>query len=212
MLSAHESLSSVDLAWLRMERATNPMMVVAVLTLASRVHVADIRAIAEQRLLRFRRFLQIPVEDTVGAHWEDDPRFDIEAHVHPLVLPTPAHQRELEAAASELASTALDPRHPLWQIHVIERYRRGSAIIARFHHCYADGIALLQVLVSLTDATQETAPHIPADNHDSAAALRFLPLAGPAISAWDLLSWRSDAAGDAFRATHSSATSRAAIL
>src|SRR3546814_4182610 len=40
---------------------------------------------------------------------------------------------------------------PLWQFHLVERYQGCSALVARLHHSYADGIALVQVLLSLTD-------------------------------------------------------------
>jgi WS/DGAT/MGAT family acyltransferase len=48
-------------------------------------------------------------------------------------------------------STPLDQSKPLWQLHVIEGVGKGSALVARLHHCIADGIALIQVLLSLTD-------------------------------------------------------------
>lgn len=180
---AHEPLSSVDLAWLRMERAANPMMVVAVLTLASRVRLEAIMDLVASRLLRFARFRERPVEDMSGAHWEEDPLFDVQTHVHALELPPPARQAQLEAAASDLASTPLDPHHPLWQIHVVERYRRGSAVIARFHHCYADGIALLRVLVSLTDTVAAPSGDVaPAVDSRSTDLLSFVPFVAPAIS------------------------------
>jgi WS/DGAT/MGAT family acyltransferase len=78
-----------------------------------------------------------------------------------------------------LASTALDPDHPLWQMHLIERYRKGSALIARFHHCYADGMALLNVFLSLTDPSQQPAASTPLPVSSTAAE--------PAASALGLL-------------------------
>ena len=52
----------------------------------------------------------------------------------------------------ELASTPFNTGRPLWTFHLIEHYQGGSAIIVRIHHAYADGIALVQVLVALADA------------------------------------------------------------
>jgi WS/DGAT/MGAT family acyltransferase len=147
-----ESMSGADLAWLRMERPTNPMMVVAVLILGARLQRGTVRALLQERLLRFERFRQLPVHDALGTHWQTAEDFDLDAHLHCLRLPPRAGQAQLEAAAGRLASKQLDPHHPMWQIHLVERYRRGSAIIARFHHCYADGIALMRVLLSLTDS------------------------------------------------------------
>jgi len=56
---------------------------------------------------------------------------------------------------SDLMSTPLDFSKPLWQIHLIENYGEGCAIMSRLHHCIADGMALVFVLLSLTDMTPD---------------------------------------------------------
>lgn len=187
-----EPMSGIDLAWLRMERATNPMTIVAVLILDGRVTRARMRALLADRLLRFERFRELPVSDALGTRWTQDPHFDLETHLRSLRLPPRAGQRQLEQAASKLASTQLNPRRPLWQIHLVERYGKGSAVIARFHHCYADGIALMRVLLSLTDATPTPvaarAPTVPATRGNSQGGLLSLvspltDLVGSAMSA-----------------------------
>jgi WS/DGAT/MGAT family acyltransferase len=38
-----------------------------------------------------------------------------------------------------------------WQFHVVDGPTGGSTVVARLHHCIADGIALASVLLSLTD-------------------------------------------------------------
>ena len=57
---------------------------------------------------------------------------------------------------SRLLSTPLDMHHSPWQFHVVSvpaaaDGRATSALVARLHHCIADGIALASVLLSLTD-------------------------------------------------------------
>ncbi len=183
-LPPREPMSAIDLAWLRMERPTNPMTIVGVLTLASRVRFEDIRALIESRLLSFARFRSLPQPGLTDTHWEADPNFDLDAHLQRLVLPPGAKRPALEAAVSELASNALDPHHPLWQIHVVERYRHGSAVIARFHHCYADGMALLRVMESLTDNVQPSIRSSGDATSATAGWLSHLPLFGPA---WSLI-------------------------
>ena len=93
MASARESMSSVDLAWLRMERATNPMMVVGVLTFANRLKYDALRNVLSTRLLRFERFRQAPAHDAFGSHWRTDPQFDLDSHLHRLALPPRATWR-----------------------------------------------------------------------------------------------------------------------
>ena len=50
-----------------------------------------------------------------------------------------------------MASQPLDDSKPLWQFTLIQNYRGGSALLARIHHCIADGIALVGVMLRLTD-------------------------------------------------------------
>jgi WS/DGAT/MGAT family acyltransferase len=57
-----------------------------------------------------------------------------------------------------LMSTPLDSARPLWQFHLIDNFEGGSVLLGRLHHCIGDGLALLMVLLSLTDRTAET-PH-----------------------------------------------------
>lgn len=148
-MSTVERLSGIDRAWLLMDRPANPMTIVGLIVLGERLAPAPLREIIARRLLAFHRFRCVPVADTVGASWVESPSFSLEDHVLPAALPAPAGQRELEALAGELASTPFPPGRPRWSFHLVERYGGGSAIIVRVHHCYADGIALVQVLLSL---------------------------------------------------------------
>lgn len=94
------------------------------------------------------------VQDAAGATWVEDQSFDIERHVLRQRLPprpAGARQEALQACVGELATQPLDRAHPLWQMHPVENYRGGSAMIVRIHHCIADGIALISVTMSLVD-------------------------------------------------------------
>ena len=146
-----EAMSKVDTAWLRMERPTNLMMITGVMMFEQRLDVGRFKRTLADRFLEFRRFRQKAVDTSSGAYWEDDPDFDLDWHVRVTALPGKAGKAELEKLVSEFSSTPLDHSKPLWQFHVVEQYGGGSALISRIHHCYADGIALVQVLLSLTD-------------------------------------------------------------
>ena len=54
-------------------------------------------------------------------------------------------------------SQQLDFSRPLWQFHLIGSYDGGCALVARVHHCLADGPALMDTLLTLTD-TEPGAP------------------------------------------------------
>ncbi len=153
MTNKRERISGVDTAWLRMERPTNLMMIVGVLMFDGRLDLAVVKRVIEKRFLAYRRFAQKAVQDPSGAWWETDADFDIDAHVHRVALPGKADKDELQALVSDLASTPLDFTKPLWQFHLVDNYQGGSALVLRIHHCYADGIALVQVMLSLTHDT-----------------------------------------------------------
>ena len=156
--AAREPISKVDTAWLRMEQPTNLMMINGIILMDEKLDYEKLLETIEQRFLTFRRFRQKAVERTRGAYWELDEDFDIRSHVLRSALPGNADQAELQMFVSELASTPLNMARPLWQFHVVENYVSGPVLVTRIHHCIADGIALVQVFLSLTDPTPEGRP------------------------------------------------------
>jgi len=150
-MKTHEPLSGVDAAWLRMDEPTNLMTITAVLVLEDPMDLGTLKGLLEERFLGFTRFRQ-RVRDPEGSpYWELDPHFDLDQHVRRSALPDDAGRAELKARVSQLMSDPLDRDKPLWQMQLIEDYRGGSAVIVRLHHCIGDGMALLQVLLSLAD-------------------------------------------------------------
>ncbi|MDK9702335.1 MAG: wax ester/triacylglycerol synthase family O-acyltransferase [Sulfuritalea sp.] len=169
-MSQRERMSAVDTAWLRMDRPTNLMMIVGVLIFSQRMDFDRLRDTIEARLVgRYRRFRQCAVQEVAGAFWQDDPDFDIDAHLRRRALPAGAGKKELQALASELAVQPLNPGKPLWRFDLIEDYDGGSAIVVRIHHSIADGIALVGVILSLTDLTPNAPPqeHVAIDVDDT---------------------------------------------
>ena len=154
-------LSAVDTAWLRMDRPGNLMMICGVLVFGERVTRARLLRVLEERFLAFPRFRERPVETPAGAFWEAASDFDIRAHVLRTPLPRADGQAALQHFVSTLMGTPLPPGRPLWQFHLVERYGRGSAVIVRIHHCYADGIALVRVMLSMTDSARNGPPAMP---------------------------------------------------
>ncbi|RZI58821.1 MAG: wax ester/triacylglycerol synthase family O-acyltransferase, partial [Rubrivivax sp.] len=147
-------MSKVDTAWLRLDTEANRMIIHGVLLLKPHVALDDLRARVAERLLRFPRFRQRVVEAGDSAWWVEDADVDITRHAVAETL-NRRRGRPLEGALqdrlAELAAEPLDPARPLWQLHLIEHYDGSSALIARVHHCIADGIALIAVLLSITD-------------------------------------------------------------
>ncbi len=148
---ASERLSALDRAWLNMERARNSMVILALIVLAKPLAAARLKRRLLERLASIERFRCVPVIESSGTRWEACAGFDIDDHALATALPAPGGRAELAALASELASTPLNPSRPLWSFHLVEHYGQGSALIVRFHHCYADGVALVRVLLGLAD-------------------------------------------------------------
>ncbi len=175
------AMANVDLAWLRMDDPTNRMTVTGLLTFDRTPRFERLRATVERRLLRFPRFRQrVATPDLLHRRpaWEDDPQFDLAYHLQPISLPPPADEESLRRLVGELMSEPLDSARPLWRFHLIDNYRRG-AVVARIHHAIADGIALMNVLLSLTDEAPEETPAPEAAGDESLATVL-----GAARSAW----------------------------
>lgn len=151
MASAREPLAGADVAWLRMEQPTNLMMITGVLMFDKPLGFDTFKEVVEERMLIYDRFRQRVRNRRGSPYWEFDPYFDIDRHVHRTALPGAGGKAELQELTSDLMSTPLDFSKPLWQMHLVENYNGGGAVIIRLHHCIGDGIALIHVMISLAD-------------------------------------------------------------
>jgi len=150
-----QPIAKVDTAWLRMESPTNLMMITGVIVLREEVDFERLKEVVASRFLAFPRFRHKAVETARGCWWEEDEDFELTSHIRRIALPGDAGKQELQECVSDLASTPLDKYRPLWQFHFVENYAEGPALITRIHHCYADGMALVQVMLSLTDSARD---------------------------------------------------------
>src|SRR5580765_1283344 len=176
--AARERMSRVDTAWLRMDNDVNLMMIVGVWQLQPKVAYETLCERVAEKLLK-------------------DERFDIHQHVVREKLRRAKGQSEreaLQARVAELAATPLDPDRPLWQFRLIEGYDGGSALIARVHHCIGDGIALISVMMTITDGgtdppvrKRRAAGNADADGADWLSEAVLKPLGGLSAKAAELV-------------------------
>lgn len=151
---AAERMSRVDTAWLRMDTEANLMLILGVWMMRPGIRLAQLHERVTERLLHYPRFRQKVVEDEQGAQWVEVPGLDLHHHVLAERLKRRRGQSAeaaLQARVAELASMPLNPAQPLWQLHLVEDFEGGSALIARLHHCIADGVALIGVMLSIAD-------------------------------------------------------------
>lgn len=86
---------------------------------------------------------------------------DIDYHLRHSALHSPGGQRELGVLVSRLHSAPLDPRRPLWEMHVIEGLEDNRiAVYLKAHHSLFDGVAGIRLLAE-TFTTAPTAEFPP---------------------------------------------------
>lgn len=161
-----EPLPSVDRAWLRMDEPANLMIINGVLVFDGPIDLARLHEVVRHRLLVIPRFRERLVRDARGRPaWQVDPDFRLDRHVALERLPAGEDDDAgLRRLVGDWMGEPLPPDRPPWRFHLVDGYRGGSALVARLHHVVGDGIALMLVLLSLTDLQAEA----PAEGHPPA--------------------------------------------
>ncbi|MCB0937048.1 MAG: hypothetical protein KDB55_13730, partial [Mycobacterium sp.] len=149
-----------DALWLEMDRPNNLMVVDSVVWTAEPLDFDKVRAVVTERLIeRYPVFRSRAVKDDDGAWcWEPFADFDFDDHVRIVNLKKPSDPRSLQAVVAAHRTEMLDRNLPLWQAIWIRRYRKGSAMILRTHHAIADGMRMVQLSMSLFDASPQGGP------------------------------------------------------
>ena len=160
----NEPMAAVDHAWLRMDSPVNPMVINAVMTLKIPVTHDAFKARAMAKFVSIERFQCRTNAGLLGDHWQSadiDPNYHFP--VEPMIIESDS---ELQSVATHFINIALDPTRPLWRMLFIPNFHRGSAVIIRIHHAYADGMALMKVLLQMMDEGELIKKF---DNHHSSS-------------------------------------------
>jgi diacylglycerol O-acyltransferase len=194
-------IDPVDTIWLNMDRPNNVMVIESLMTFADPMDWERLLATYRERVLDlYPVFRQRPVFSRVPLlppHWEDDEAFDLARHVRYVTLGGAGDDVALQDYVTSHMGRSLDRDRPLWEIHLIDGYGGGSAVYSRLHHALADGIALMKVLLSLTDPEPDLSA---ATDVDAAAAVDTDVDAEPLIQrdgVWDAAVHAAGAAGGA---------------
>jgi diacylglycerol O-acyltransferase / wax synthase len=144
---------------------------------------------------RYRRRLSEP--RTGGLHWpawEDDERFDLDAHVRRATLPPPGGDAEVCDWLGDYWSHRLDRHRPLWEVVLLEGLQGGRwALVTKTHHSMVDGVGSVDAGYLMLDSEPDAespgpigppaegpAPHWAGGEHHSrgsqlVGALRWMP-------------------------------------
>ncbi|HKB93190.1 MAG TPA: wax ester/triacylglycerol synthase domain-containing protein, partial [Gaiellaceae bacterium] len=155
-------LTPVDLAWLRMDEPANRMHVHGALVLDGDLTREAVAAVLSERFARIPRFRQRIAEDWGRYLWVDEADFDIGRHVFEQHLHAPGSDRILATAIERHLHDGFDRAHALWSFHALRGYQGDKTVVlARIHHAIGDGVALMMVLLAMTDP-------LPGRHHDAA--------------------------------------------
>lgn len=157
-------LSKADAAWLHMDRPDNLMMITGLFMFEEPTNFERFSEVIEERLVlrydRFRMRVKRSVNPLRRPSWVPVKDFKLENHVKLVTLKTGTHQ-ELMDFVSEKMSQRLTRRRPLWEFTLVDGLEGGgSAFVAVLHHAIADGIALMKVLMNLTDPVTERSTEV----------------------------------------------------
>ena len=195
-------MSGADSAWLHMDRPENRMIVNTVLSFETTPDWKAVEEILQERVVdRHSRFRQRVADPPItlgllAPTWES---VETRAgdHIVRATLPSPGDARALHTYVAGQARLPLDARRPLWEVHAIDGYLAGAALLLRTHHAIADGRAMVEVITGLTEpcVPRRAAPrqrpmrHLSVDEHPGGVVAdvdAFVKLAGRVIRWPDL--------------------------
>jgi diacylglycerol O-acyltransferase / wax synthase len=153
-----------DLTWLHMDRPNNLMYVHGVLWLKESPDWHAVEQVMQERLVeRFPVFGRRAVEVDGTWTWEDVPGFVVTDQRRRVTLSGTGGVSEAQEYISSRLSDQFDPARPLWEVDFVDGVSHidgtgeGAVVLARFHHGIADGVRLVQVLLSMLDPLTDDA-------------------------------------------------------
>ncbi|MDO5504108.1 MAG: wax ester/triacylglycerol synthase family O-acyltransferase, partial [Actinomycetia bacterium] len=156
-----------DLTWLLMDRPNNLMHVHGFMGFDVLPDLDAFQTVVMDRMVRkFRRLSQVPVQIDGDWFWEDDVTFTIGRHARIVTLDN-TDEETFREYVSDQFSQPFDRSRPLWELQLITAPdTEGGYVFGRFHHGLADGIRLVQMLISLCDPAEGAVPKKVGRNRD----------------------------------------------
>ncbi len=153
-LVANDRLSWGDSLFLYLEREGMPLHMASVSVFEGIIPLDDCIDFVESRLPLIPRYRQRVVTPPFHAGlptWEYDPHFDLRCHIRQVSLKG-SGDAAIKRAAAQVLSQVMDRQRPLWDLTLLHDGKaRRTALVARVHHCLADGIAGVALMNVLMD-------------------------------------------------------------
>ena len=156
-----ERMSFEDAAFLNFERRSMPMNIGSVGVYDSAIPFDPFVAHVDARIDLQPRYRQRVVPTPWNLEhpsWIEDPDFDVHRHITEVWLPPPGGDAELRHRAGEFFAVPLQRDKPLWEMLLVQGLNGDrTALVAKVHHCMADGVSGVGLLAALLDV--EPTPH-----------------------------------------------------
>ena len=157
-----DRLSPLDASFLYLEEQSTPMHVGSMQIYADTPDGMEYdrlcRLITERitAVPRYRQKIRWIPGRLASPVWIDDPDFDVSYHVRRSALPSPGSDAQLRELVARVQSRHLDRSRPLWEIYIVEGLSGGRfAMISKTHHAMVDGLAAVDILSVVLDASPE---------------------------------------------------------
>ncbi len=155
------SFSWGDALFLYIERPGQPLSIACVSIFDGPVSLNSVRDLVESKLPlipRYRQHVVFPPFNIGLPSWEFDPKFDIRNHIRQVTLHR-GTESDLKALTSQIVSTHLERDKPLWDLTLVRGLEGNrTGLIARIHHCLADGLAGVGIINVLMDQSPVVTP------------------------------------------------------
>lgn len=149
-----EYLSFGDALFLYLEREGAPLNIASLAIFEGEIsskHFSDFVASKLPQIPRYLQRVVLPPLNMGMPHWEFAYDFNLSDHIREVNLRR-GTTAELKVVAADVLSSVMDRRHPLWDFTLIHGLKQGrTALIARVHHCLADGISGMGLINVLMD-------------------------------------------------------------
>ncbi|MEE9409207.1 MAG: wax ester/triacylglycerol synthase family O-acyltransferase [Polaribacter sp.] len=169
-----QQISGQDATFLYADSPSSPMHIATLTIVEDSLKFDDFKELVASKLHlipKFRkRLLNVPLKLDY-PYWVDDPNFDIDLHLNRVKLPDPANWKTLRDLTSNIFSSSLDLKRPLWSVYFIEgldeisHIPKGSvAIVTKVHHVMIDGssgVGIMGILFDKENDGKNTKPSKP---------------------------------------------------
>lgn len=112
-----------------------------------------------ERFSSYKQFRSLVCAPEIGwPYYKEFPQFQLSQHMKRARLPAPGNKQILEQTVASYMELGLDPSKPLWEVILFDGYypegshenngEGGSVLLVRLHHCLADGMLAVRLLLS----------------------------------------------------------------